>query len=130
MDFIDGLPVSAGKTSIMVVVDCLARYAHFFALSHPYSASKIADVFVSGVVKLHGIPRSIVSDRDPIFMSSFWREFFKLQGTQLKTSSTYHPQTDGQTEVIKRCLEQYLRCYASQSPKKWEQFLAWAEYWY
>ena len=72
MDFIDGLPVSAGKTSIMVVVDRLTKYAHFFALSHRYSASKIADVFVSGVVKLHGIPRSIVSDRDPIFMSSFW----------------------------------------------------------
>ena len=130
MDFIDGLPVSAGKTSIMVVVDHLTKYAHFFALSHPYLASKIADVFVFGVVKLHGIPRSIVSDRDPIFISSFWREFFKLQGTQLKTSSAYHPQTDGQTEVINRCLEQYLRCYASQSPKKWEQFLAWTEYWY
>ena len=100
MDFIDGLPVSARKTSIVVVVDRLTKYAHFFALSHPYSASKIAYVFVSKVVKLHGIPRSIVSDKDPIFLSSFWQEFFKLQGTKLKTSSAYHPQTDGQTEVI------------------------------
>ena len=65
----------------MVVVDCLTKYTHFFALSHPYSASKIADVFVSEVMKLHGILQSIISDRDLIFMSSFWLEFFKLQGT-------------------------------------------------
>jgi hypothetical protein len=130
LNFIDGLPMSAGKNSILVVVDRLTKYGHFFPLSHPYSAKKVALVFVTGVMRLHGVLQSIVSDRDPIFISSFWRKFFKLQGMELKTSSAYHPQTDGQTKVINRCLEQYLRCFASQHPKSWEAFLAWDEYWY
>jgi hypothetical protein len=84
LDFIDGLPMSAGKNSILVVVDRLTKYRHFFALAYPYSSKTIAEIFVSGVMKLHGIPRSMVSDRDPIFLSSFRREFFKLQGTELR----------------------------------------------
>jgi hypothetical protein len=113
LDFIDGLPLFAGKDSISVVVDRLTKYGHFFALSHPYSTKKIAETFVKGVMKLHGVPRSIVSDRDPIFISLFWAEFFKLHGTELKTSSAYHPQT----EVVNRCVEQYLRCFSNQHPK-------------
>jgi hypothetical protein len=120
----------AGKNFILVVVDQLTKYGHFFALSHLYSVKKIAEIFVSGVMKLHGIPQSIVSDRDLIFISSFWLEFFKLQGTDLKTSSFYHPQTDRQTEVVNRCLEQYLRYFTSQHPRSWESYLAWVEYWY
>ncbi|KAF2310230.1 hypothetical protein GH714_007321 [Hevea brasiliensis] len=129
MDFIDGLPSSGGKDSILVVIDRLSKYAHFLALSHPYSAKVIAEKFVDGIVKYHGMPRSIISDRDPIFMSHFWREFFKLSGTKLNMSSSYHPQTDGQSEVTNRCLEQYLRCFTSQQPRKWSNFLSWAEYW-
>lgn len=113
MDFIDGLPTSHGKNSILVVIDRLTKYAHFLPLSHPYSARIIADKFVDGIVKYHGMPHSIVSDRDPIFMSKFWREFFKLSGTQLNMSSLYHPETDGQSKVRNRTLEQYLRCFAS-----------------
>lgn len=79
MDFIVGLPNSKGKTAILVVVDRLSKAAHFIALAHPYTASTIAQVFLDNVYKLHGFPKSIIHDRDPIFMSSFWKEFFKLQ---------------------------------------------------
>ncbi|RVW31621.1 Transposon Tf2-11 polyprotein [Vitis vinifera] len=130
LDFIDGLPSSQGKDSIMVVVDRLSKYAHFIALFHPFSAKMIAEKFVENIIKLHGMPKSIISDRDPIFVSKFWQEFFTMSGTQLKLSSAYHPQTDGQTEVVNRCLEQYLRCFVHQWPRKWFSYLSWAEYWY
>ena len=130
MDFIEGLPTSNGKNTILVVVDRLSKSAHFLALAHPFTAKMVVEKFVEGVVKLHGMPKSIISDRDPVFMSQFWQELFKLSGTQLKMSSSYHPQTDGQSEVVNRCVEQYLRCYAHHHPRKWSFFLPWAEFWY
>jgi hypothetical protein len=114
MDFITGLPISGNKSVIMVVVDCLSKYAHFCALQHPFTASTVAQPFMEQVFKLHGMPHSIVYDRDPTFTSNFWQELFKLQGTQLHLNSTYHPQTNGQTEVVNKCLEIYLRCFASK----------------
>ncbi|KAH9770474.1 hypothetical protein KPL71_012393 [Citrus sinensis] len=130
LDFIEGLPNSNGKNAILVVVDRLTKYAHFIGVSHPFTAKKIAEVFVDRVARLHGVPCTIVSDRDVVFTSNFWKEFFKLQGTQLKMSSAYHPETDGQTEVVNRSLQQYLRCMVSQHPKQWSSHLPWAEFWY
>ncbi|XP_024156291.1 uncharacterized protein LOC112164308 [Rosa chinensis] len=130
MDFIDALPKSEGKTAIWVVVDKLTKYAHFIPLSHPYTAASLAKVFVQEVFKLHGMPDNIISDRDPIFLSTFWESFFKLQGTKLSKSSAYHPQSDGQTENLNRTLEQYLRCVTGEKPNQWVQALPWAEWWY
>ncbi|XP_024163800.1 uncharacterized protein LOC112170710 [Rosa chinensis] len=79
MDFMDGLPPSDGKNAILVVVDRLSKYGHFIPISHPYTATHIAEVFMKEVFRLHGMPKSIFSDRDPVFLSHFWTAFFKLQ---------------------------------------------------
>jgi hypothetical protein len=111
MDFITGLPKSEGKSVIMVIVDRLTKYAHFCPLSHPFKANTFATAFMETVQKLHGSPKIIVSDRDPIFTGHFWTELFSCLGTQLAHSSSYHPQSDGQTEIVNKCLEGYLRCF-------------------
>jgi len=130
MDFITGLPKSGNKSVIMVVVDRLSKYAHFCALPHPFTPTLVAQTFMDQIFKLHGMPTSIVSDRDPIFTSNFWQELFRIQGTQLKLSTSYHPQTDGQTEAINKCLETYLRCFTSEKQHLWVQWLPLAEWWY
>lgn len=104
MDFIEGLPISFEYNVILVMVDRLNKYAHFILVSHPYTASKIVQVFLANVFKLHGMPKSVVSDEDPIFTGAFWKDLFKLHGTKLKFSSTYHPQMDGWTEIINNYL--------------------------
>ena len=130
MDFIEGLPKSSRKNVIMVVVDRFTKYAHFIALSHPFTVSMVAGAYLDNVYKLHGNPTSIVSDRGPTFLSNFWHELFTLQGVTLHLSSAYHPQTDGQTEVVNRCLEGYLRCVTGQCPHNWNSWLSLAEFWY
>lgn len=123
MDFIVGLPNCKGNSVIMVVVDRLSKYTHFVPMSHPYSATSVAQSFIDNVFKLHGLPNTIVSDQDPVFIGHFWKELFRLQNSKLCLSSGYHPQTDGQTEVMNRCLETYLRCFIAGQPKKWVQWL-------
>ncbi|WOG83232.1 hypothetical protein DCAR_0102407 [Daucus carota subsp. sativus] len=130
MDFITGLPNSNGKEVIFVVVDRLSKYSHFMPLPHSFNAPMVAQLYLDQVFKLHGWPRSIVSDRDPIFLSQFWKALFTLHGTDFLLSSAYHPQTDGQTEVVNRCLEAYLRCMCADSPKEWCAWLPLAEWWF
>jgi hypothetical protein len=91
MDFIVGLPKSGNKSVIMVVVDRLSKYSHLCSLQHPFTTSTMAQIFMDNIFKLHGMPHSIVSDCDPTFTNNFWQELFRLQGTQLHLSTTYHP---------------------------------------
>jgi hypothetical protein len=130
MDFITGLPKSEGKDVIMVVVDRFTKYSHFVALNHPYTAKVVAKEFMNSICKLHGIPESIISDRDPIFLSAFWKELFELLGTDLKLTTAYHPQTDGQSERVNACLETFLRCMTGQKPNCWNSWLSLAEWWF
>jgi hypothetical protein len=120
MDFIEGLPKSEGFNTILVILDRFSKYAHFLLLKHPFSAKKVAQVVLDMVVRLHGMPQYIVSVRDKIFTSDFWRELFKLHNNTLVTSTAYHPQTDGQSEHVNRSLEMFLRCCIHDSPAKWK----------
>ena len=128
MDFIVQLPKSF--TAILVVVDRFSKSGHFEALKLGFSAKEVARVFIRLVVKLHGFPSTIVSDRDPLFLSCFWRNLFEFSGTRLHYSTAYHPQSDGQTEVVNHTLEQYLRVFTHSHPKLWASYLPWAEFCY
>jgi len=88
MDFIEGLPKSGGRTTILVVVDRLSKFAHFIPLSHPFTARTVALVYIDHIYKLYGMPQVIVTDRDPLFTSELWREFWQLQGSQLNFSTS------------------------------------------
>lgn len=130
MDFIEGLPVSGGFNCILVVVDIFSKYSHFLGLKHPLTAASVAKTFLSGVYKLHGMPMAIVSDRDPIFTSAFWQELFKQAKVELRMSTAYHPQSDGQTERVNQCLETFLRCFVHACPRQWSTWLDLAQFWY
>lgn len=99
-------------------------------ISHPYTAVKVEALYMQYVFKLHGIPTFIASDRDAIFTSLFWSKLFRLQGTELAMSTSYHPQTDGQIEVVNRSLKQYLQAFTSEKPHKWSEWLPLAELWF
>jgi len=130
MDFVEGLPKVGGKSVVLTVVDRFSKYAHFIALGHPYTASSVARAFFDGIVRLHGFPSSIVSDRDPVFTGHVWRDLFKMAGVKLRMSTAFHPQTDGQSEVVNKVIAMYLRCVTGDRPRAWVDWLAWAEYCY
>lgn len=130
MDFIEGLPKSRGKDVILVVVDRLTKYAHFIALAHPYTVEQVVKAFMDNIHRLHGMPMVIVNDRDRVFTSKFFQEVFNSQKVQLRFSTAYHPQTDGQTERVNQCLESYLRNMTFEEPQQWYSWLSLAEWWY
>jgi hypothetical protein len=126
MDFVEGFPKVGGKSVVITVVDRFSKMAHFIPLSHPCTAMSVAQAFFDNVVKLHGLPCSIVSDRDPVFTSTLWTELFALASVKLWLSSAFRPQTDGQSEVTNRVLGVYLRCLAGDRPRSWLRWLPWA----
>jgi transposase InsO family protein len=130
MDFIEGLPQSGPTNSILVIVDKFSKFAHFIPLEHPFTAAVVAKLFFDTIFCLHGLPKSIILDRDRVFTSRFWQLLFKSAGTGLHLNSSYHPQTDGQTERVNQCLETYLRCFVHVCLSQWSRWLSLAEYWY
>jgi transposase InsO family protein len=130
MDFIEGNPKSDGYAYTLVVVDRFSKYAHFVPLVHPYTATSVATTYMNHVFKLHGVPKTIVSDRDKIFTSIFWKELHNVTGIELLFSSPYHLETDGKTERVNQCLEGYLRCFVHGCPRKWIRWFPLASFWY
>jgi transposase InsO family protein len=131
MDFIVGLPLTARKKdSIWVIVDRLTKTAHFIAVHTTYSVQQYAEIYMDQIVHLHGIPKTIISDRGTQFVAHFWEQLHECLGTKLICSSSYHLQTDGQTERINQILEDMLRASILHFDNSWDKCLSLAEFSY
>ncbi|KAL0556559.1 hypothetical protein IC582_005073 [Cucumis melo] len=131
MDFIIGLPRTLkGYTVIWVVVDRLTKLAHFVPGKSTYTASKWGQLYMTEIVKLHGVPVSIVSDRDARFTSKFWKGLQLALGARLDFSTAFHPQTDGQTERLNQILEDMLRACVLEFSRSWDSHLHLMEFAY
>jgi hypothetical protein len=131
MDFVSGLPrTTKGNDSIWVIVDRLTKSAHFIAFKTGTLIPRLAEIYVEQIVRLHGIPSSIVSDRDPRFTSRFWESLQEALGTKLRMSSAYHPQTDGQSERTIQSLEDLLRACVLEDGGSWDRYLPLIEFTY
>uniref|UniRef100_A0A8C5M421 Gypsy retrotransposon integrase-like protein 1 n=1 Tax=Leptobrachium leishanense TaxID=445787 RepID=A0A8C5M421_9ANUR len=130
IDFIVDLPPSQGNTAIMVVVDRFSKMAHFLPIPGLPTANETASLFLKEIVRLHGVPSSIVSDRGVQFTSKVWSAFCQSLNIKIHLSSSHHPQTNGQTERVNQQLEQYLRCYSSYQQDNWSDLLPTAEFAY
>ena len=130
MDFVAGLPPTRGNDSIWVIVDRLTKSAHFIPMKMRGSMDILAHKYIDNIVKLHGIPDSIVSDRDMRFVGRFWVSLQAALGTTLNFSTAYHPQTDGQTERTNQTMEDMLRACVLDFGKDWEKSLPLCEFAY
>ena len=130
MDFITDLPLSNGSDSVLVVVDRLSKMAHFIPCTKDITSEQTALLVFQNVIRLHGLPDNIISDRGPQFASRFWSRIFGLLGTDINLSSAFHPQTDGQSERVNQVLEQYLRCTINYQQDNWTDLLPTAEFAY
>jgi hypothetical protein len=131
MDFIVGLPLTARKfNSICVIVDRLTKSAHFIPVNTNYTVQKYAEIYVACVLCLHGVPKTIISDRGSQFVACFWEQLHASLETHLIHSSAYHPQTDGQTERVNQILEDMLRACVMEYPGSWDKNLSLAEFSY
>jgi len=131
MDFVVGLPrTPSGHNAIWVIVDRLTKVVHFIPVSTTYTGDKLAQLYIDRIVKLHGAPSRIVSDRYAKFTSRFWKKLHEALGTKLDFSSAYHPQTDGQTERVNQILEDMLRACVLTYGSNWEKSLSFAEFSY
>jgi len=128
VDFITKLPVSKGHDSILVVCDRFSKMSHFVATTEKTMAEGLARLFRDNVWKLHGLPESVISDRGPQFAAGMTKELNKMLGIEMKLSTTYHPETDGQMERTNQELEQYLRMYINHRQNNWAEWLATAEF--
>jgi hypothetical protein len=131
MDFIVGLPrTQKGNDAIWVIVDKITKVSHFIPIRETHRAEKLAELYIDNILRLHGAPRSIVSDRGPQFTAKFWRSLHDAIGTSLEYSSAYHPQIDGQTERVNQILEDLLRACVLTYKSDWEKSLSFAEFSY
>ena len=131
MDFVVGLPKTTnGYDAVWVIVDRLTKSAHFLPIKITYSLEQLADLYVKEIVRLHGVPTSIISDRDSRFTSAFWRSVQRAMGTKLKFSTAFHPQTDGQTERTIQTLEDMLRACVMEFKGAWSKYLPLIEFSY
>jgi hypothetical protein len=131
MEFLVGLPrTRAGSDSIWVVVDRLTKAAHFILVKTSYNCAVLAELYMSWIVCLHGVPKKIVSDRGTQFTLHLWQQLHEALGTHLNFSSAYHPQTDGQTERTNQILEDMWRVCALQDKLGWDKRLPYVEFSY
>jgi hypothetical protein len=131
MDFIVGLPkTTKGFDSIWVIIDRLTKIAHFIPIKVKYTVATYAELYIARILNLHGVPKIIVSDHGPQFVSKFWEELHKSLVTMLLHSSAYHPQTSGQTERVNQILEDMLLACVLEFPQKWDDCLSLAEFSY
>ena len=131
MDFVTALPkTSVGHDMIWVIVDRLTKTAHFIPLKTGFTMEKLAQTYVEEIIRLHRVPLTIISDRDPCFASRIWKSLHEALGTKLHFSTTFHPQKDGQSKCTIQTLEDMLRVCALDFGGRWDKHLPLVEFAY